>query len=225
MRMEAVGDLGQIARQIQRDMAQDVTIAVTAATRGAVTDMRQEIGRAFPASRRIATLVTGKAEPSQPNRFDLNAAGRVYGRGGKLSTWPAPLWAQAFGARIAPSRRQALAVPTQRVPRDGRNRALTPAEVETRFGQKLEFVPAGRFGKAACLVLTDRPLTRAGRVGRRREHARRKPNPVVMFWLIRSATLRPRFDPVEVMTRWAGMVPDLIDRAKRARESVQGSAR
>ena len=222
VQMSAAGSLPDLAARLRAGMAQDVTIALRSVTAGAVQDMRQDLSRAFPQSRRIATLVTGKAEPSARNVHSLNAEGRVYGRGGKRSTWPAPLWAQAFGADIAPRRARVLAIPTNRVPRDGRNRALTPEEVEQRFGEKLVRIPPGRLGKAGALVLLDRPITRAGRVGARRANARRKNRPVVMFWLVKQARLNPRWDPRGIMQRWAALVPQFIDQAKRVRETGGG---
>jgi hypothetical protein len=209
------GDLGQIFRQIRGALEQDVTIGVTSATNGAVEEIRNEIRRKFPKSRRLPTVITGKTEPSQPLRYDLNAAGRIYGRGGKRSNWPAPLWAMAFGATITPRKGKFLAVPTKNTPREyTRGTPLTPDQVERRFRRALEFVPAGRFGKSAALVMQ---VTPGG--------AKRKPVKQVMFWLVEQTVMPSKFDVSGTVRRWADLVPEMIERAQRAREAVEGRAR
>lgn len=227
VQMSQTGSLPGMVAEIGNRMAQDVTIGLDGALDGAILELRQELGRAFPQSRRLPTILTGEVEPSRPGRYSLRASARIYGRGGKRSSWPAPLWALAFGAEITPRNRKYLVIPTKSVPRDGGRLRLSPEAVEERFNEKLVFVPAGRFGKAACLVLMRQTIGRSGRV--RQLTARRaaqglKAKPTVMFWLIPRVTLPPKWDPRGIIEKWAGLVPDFIEKARRARESVERDA-
>lgn len=227
VRAAVEGNLGASTRAIRSDVAADVTIGLRGVTDGAVQDMRQALERAFPNSRRMATMVTGKTTPDRPGVFSLDAAGRIYGRGSKRSAWPAPLWAQAFGAEIQAKDGGSLAIPTKAVPRDGRNRPLSPTEVEVRFGEKLKAIPAGVFGKRGALVLYRQTIGRSGRVRaatRGRARQGRRAQPIVMFWLVPQVSLRPRWDPREIMGRWADLAPAFVERAAAARKAATRDA-
>lgn len=227
MRVEGA-PMGEIVRSFRGMLAQDITLGVDAATDGALMEMRQEIARAFPRSRRLPTVLTASTEPlDSQKKFSLSAAGRIYGRGGKRSSWPAPLWALTFGAEIK-AKDGALAIPTDRVPRNERRMKMTPAEVEARYAQKLAYVPAGRMGKVPALVLNNVTIGRSGRVrqataGRARQG--RTAKPVVMFWLVPQVRLPTRWNPREIMARWASLAPDLVERARAARDAEQQAER
>ena len=159
--------------------------------------------------------------------------GKVYQNGGKnpaafvYSKAPKIIDSYARGATIvATGGRRAMAIPTDDTPRQRGGKAMTPQQVEARFGRKLRFVPAksaagaAHSGSAIGYLLLD-DVVRGDRSGRLRSATDRqrrlagtgKAAPVrslVMFLLVRQVKKPKLFDLQAVADSVAATVPQLI---------------
>ena len=210
--------------QHRRQAETSVQAAVFEATQGMAGDFQDNLGTAFPGSRRARTLVTARVFPSRVGAVSLNAAGSVIGRGGKNSPWPLPLRAFNEGATIRGGAQGAsLAIPTARVPRVA-GRRMTVAEVEQRFGEKLVFLPTGKGQRGAgVLVLRQQTVGRSGRVRRAtagRARQGRQAEPLVMFVLVPQVRVQKKLNFDAIAAKWAGLMPSLLDR--QAARIMQG---
>lgn len=202
--------------EYRKQAGQVVQSAVEEATAGMLREFRANLSAAFPGSSRAPNLVTSKTFPDRA--VSVDAAGSVVARGGKHSAWPAPLRLFAEGGTITPrSAGTALAIPTARVPSVGRRR-MTPDEVQRAFKERLTMIPARRGGVWGYLVLYGQTIGRSGNV--RTATARRaaqghKAKPIVMFVLVPKVTVTKRLDFDAIATRWAGLMPSLLDGAAR----------
>ncbi|WP_338661782.1 DUF6441 family protein [Pararoseomonas sp. SCSIO 73927] len=200
----------------RHDVATAVQASVYEAETGMTEEFRDDLGAAFPGSRRARTLVTGRVYPDRQGAVSINAAGSVVGRGGKNSPWPLPLKAFNEGAEIRGAAQGAsLAIPTARVPRVG-GRRMTVAEVEARFGEKLTFIPPkdGQRG-AGMLVLEQQTTGRSGGVRRLsagRVRQGRKAQALVMFVLVPKVKVPTRLHFEAIAKRWADTMPSILDR-------------
>lgn len=183
---------------------------------GVVTDLRQEIARAFPGSRRLPTTITATLYPAR----DDGRPPVLWVHPRKGSNAGAILGAQR-GMTIVPTRAgTALAIPTKHVPRARRGGSrMTPDEVSKHFGERLDVMPAKGGGKAwGYLVLRKQTLGRSGRVRRAtdgRARQGRTAKPIVMFVLVPAVAMPQRLRPEETMQRWADLTPRMIEQAER----------
>lgn len=207
--------LAELVKRYRTDAAAAVKAGVAGAQAGMVLAMRQEIGAAFPASRRLPTAITGDVFPKAD--VSLSAAAWVRPRTRKVG---AQLATFVEGAAIAPRvAGTVLAVPTAAVPRVS-GRKMTPDEVQRRYGRRLDLVPPKPGGGSRSWgALVMRSFVRVGKARRRvraataRDKAKGRSESVVMFILIPLAQMPKRLSPERIAAEWAGRVPELIARA------------
>ena len=209
---------GASGRGLLAGMQTQTELAVTAGMRGTATGllaaMRAEIAGAFPNSRRLPTAITGRAYPDRAGAASLSASAVVRAR----SPGVAEVLSSHEGSVIRPRGKRYLAVPTKEVPRIG-GRRLTPAQVESRYGQKLELLPAGKLGggqKYNLLVLRAGRLRVAGGAGRARSGrlaTRQVRRLHIFFVLMSSVQLRKRLAPEAIGREWAARAPLLMEAA------------
>jgi hypothetical protein len=203
-------------RDFRQRSIQAVEIGLQGVREGVLTDLRQEIARAFPGSRRLPTTITATAYPAR----DDGRPPVVWVHPRKGSNAGEILGAQR-GAEIVPTRAgTTLAIPTRRVPRAARGgRRMTPDEVSRHFGERLDVMPAKRGGKAwGYLVLRKQTLGKSGRVRRAtdgRARQGRVAQPIVMFVLVPVVQMPQRLRPEEIVQRWADLAPRQIEQAAR----------
>jgi len=176
-----------------------VEAAMAGVREGLLTDLRQEIGAAFPRSRRLPTTITATAYPAREDGREPT----VWVHPRKGSNIAAVLGAQR-GATIRSAAGTLLAIPLPGVPRsgnDGRRRQMEPREYEAKFG-RLVFVAAKPGAKAVGYLVAKGGVRRRGQ---------RTPDRFrVLYVLVREVTLPPRLRPDETVQRWVGLVPRLI---------------
>jgi hypothetical protein len=210
---------GQALREFHAQSVQAVEAGLAGVREGVVTELRQEIQRAFPDSRRLPTTITATLFPTRED-------GRppvvwVHPRKGSNA---AEILGSHRGGDLVPTKSgTAMAIPTGRVPRIRRGRRMTPDEVSRHFGERLTLVPASAFGggngKAwGYLVLRRQTIGRSGRVraataGRARQG--RKEQLIVMFILVPAVTMPARLAPERIVQSWADLAPRQIDEAAR----------
>jgi hypothetical protein len=121
-----------------------VTAALEGVRTGVLTALRQEIGRAFPRSRRMPNLITAKVYPLRED--DAPPTLWIHPRAGSARR----ILAAHRGVQIVPTRQGgALAIPTDKVPlRHHMSGRLSPDEVARHFGERLALMPARPGSKA-----------------------------------------------------------------------------
>lgn len=182
-------------------------------------DLRDQV-RGAGMGDRLARTWQGKVYPIRGN--SLSPAAYVYSKA------PGIIDAYARGTTIYPrAGRRFLAIPTDAVPRRRSGRAMTPQEVESRYGRRLRFVPSHSAqgsaikGRAVGYLLMDELVhgQRTGNGYRRasaRERAgrsRQKTRPVqsvVMFTLVGSVKKPKRLDLQGALNRAAATLPQLL---------------
>ena len=150
--------------------------------------------------------------------YSFHPAAEVFvrGRAPSAAKWEGIIDAFNEGATIR-SKRGWLAIPTKNCPKGSRGRYLSPDEVAKRFGPPRS--QHSRDGRSLLLFFN----VVAGRSGGyRRDTTRRRaqgrdPAEVLMFVLIRDATIRKRLDLDAIVTRWQTRYPAMIADAVRER--------
>ena len=183
---------------------------------GVLLDMRQDIARAFPGSRRMPTTITATFYPAR----DDGRPPVVWVHPRKNSNAAEILGAHRGTSVQATQAGTALAIPTKHVPRAARGgRRMTPDEVSKHFGEKLDVMPNKSGGKAwGFLVLRWQTIGRSGRVRRATEGRARQgrtARPIIMFILVPAVTLPQRLRPEETAQKWADLAPRQIEQAAR----------
>ncbi len=196
------------------DLAAAVTGAVGAVTDGMKGDLRAQAA-ASGLGVRFGNMLRGDTYP-RGGKVSLQAAGEVRPNGRRAEML---FKVYSEGSTIRGRGGQWLAIPTPNVPlrrgqgRGGGARRMTPVEVEALFNQELRFA-YGRKAGSAVLILDEAVKSRSKAGGYRpRTPGRRsrKVESVVMFVLRRSVSVRRRLQPEQIVDKWAGMVPALID--------------
>jgi hypothetical protein len=206
----------QQIRDFQARAVQAVEAGLAGVREGLLTDLRQDIMRAFPGSRRMPTTVTATLYPAR----DDGRPPVVWVHPRKGSNAAAILGAHR-GTDVVPTQAgTALAIPTKHVPRAARGgRRMTPDEVSKHFGERLDVMPNKSGGKAwGFLVLRRQTIGRSGRVRRATEGRARQgrvAKPIVMFVLVPAITLPQRLRPEETVRKWADLAPRQIEQAAR----------
>ncbi len=195
--------LRELPLKFERACIEAVDAGMTGVANGLLQELRQDIGGAFPRSRRMPTTITGDYYPAEG---DKPPAVLIHPRkGSNISA----VLAGHQGSVIASPRGKLLAIPLRGVPRsgnDGRRRQMGPKEYERRFG-KLIFVPAVPGAKAAGYL--------AAKGGTRRRGQRQPDRYQVLYVLVRDVTLPARLKPLAIVERWADIAPRLVDDAAR----------
>ena len=185
---------------------------------GMVEDLRDQV-RAAGFSERLAKTWRGTTYPSSGN--SLNPAALVFSKA------PGIIDAYARGVTIvAKAGRRLLAIPTEHTPKKRNGRALSPLEVEARFGRRLRFVPAKGgegtkiAGKATAYLVLDNVVSRKSGTGFRNASARElgakpgKAKPVqavVMFDLVASVRVPKKLDLRATLDRAQAKLPQLLE--------------
>lgn len=212
--------LSRMGEDAREDMARAVTVGLRAVAAGVKQDLRREIMQAFD-SNRFPNAIDARAYPDRPNRYSGSAAVSIWPRGRR-----AELLLDAFSEPtvITARNRKVLAVPLPGVPRDGRGRALTPAQWEARFGEgSLRFVPR-RKANGLVGVLVSQAVTLGGGKRARFRKARRKEGVAgpfrsePVYALMRQVALKQRLSPEKIVEDWANRAGDFIGRAADAAE-------
>lgn len=196
---------------------QSVEAALEGVRAAALPELRQEIGQAFPRSRRMPTTITAKLYPAREGKPDPVVW--IHPRAG--SNIGQVLEAHR-GTTIRGQGGKLLAIPLRGVPRsgnDGRRRQMSPEEYAAAFGP-LQFVPSKTSAAAGYLVARRKP----GRdfeaaASRRARGARARRTPAkryeVLFVLVREVVLPARLKPEVILDRQVAQLPELVDRAAR----------
>lgn len=214
IRAEALGlPPVQAVQDFERLAIEAIDAGMQGVADGLKLELRQDARAAFPNSARIPTTIAGDYYPARNGK---PPAVLIHPREG--AGW---LLRAHMGAEIAPRKKRVLAIPTAAVPKapGGNGRKMRPAEVELRFGEKLDFMPARGGGKATgYLVLRRQTADRTGRVRRAAAGAPRRAiqaRPAVMFILVPMVTLPARLRPAETIEKWAGLAPRYVEQAAR----------
>lgn len=183
---------------------------VTDATESAAETMREEM-RGAMRSAGLGNLGRALGHAGYPGnaRFSLHPAAEVFVRGKAPSAakWDGIIDAFAEGATIR-SKRGWLAIPTKNCPLGRRGRRLSPDEVAERFGP-LQSVAKGK----VVLLFVDVVAGKSGGVRKAtagRAAQGRTGKLVLMFVLVRDASIRKRFDLDAIAQRWQARFPALI---------------
>lgn len=161
-----------------------------------------------------------------PGKIARDPAGMVFVNGRDRSVGAMTFWTKP--GRVVGKAGQWLAIPTDAVPRRGRQRrALTPVEVEAEYNKELIFLPAGRGSRNATLVLEGmtnartgayRPRTARRVAADRRRGVERHIERIVMFVLVPFVNFGNRVAVEPVVFR-AGkrLVDEYVARSSRLR--------
>lgn len=212
-------DLDKVFAEAEADVAGFMTAAMS----DTVTDVKEAFRaqvRAAGLGERLANAVRGVSYPNRAGRVSLDPTGWVYAQPSKDGRGAAAIIeSYSDGATIvARAGKRFLAVPTDDVPRKRSGDALSPDEVETRYGRRLQFIapndkgfqtPSARNLGVAYLVLKGLVIRKASgrwRNATERERAGRTRNPrpvqsVIMFTLVRAVRKPKSIDlsvPAEV---------------------------
>jgi hypothetical protein len=186
-------DLGEIEAQALEQAGRDVTDAMREATAFLKDTLREQVTEAGM-GRRLANTWRGETYPK--NRPSLEPAGFVWTKAPKI------IDAFARGATIRPvNGAKYLWLPTKNVPRKGRNRKMTPDEVDSLFNAEFVIRPSRKRGVLLAFIEVVgansgrgfRPAT-SRRLKGRRGLAPRQARLVHMFTLIPFARMPKRFD-------------------------------
>ncbi|WP_426255803.1 DUF6441 family protein [Sphingomonas sp. DC2300-3] len=188
----------------EADVARFVTEAMSDTTDDVKEAFRDQV-RAAGLGDRLANAVRGVAYPNRNGVHSLEPAGWIYAQPSKDGRGAAAIIESYADGRmiVAKNGRKFLAIPTDDCPRKRSGNALTPDEVEQRFGRTLQFIspqdkgfrtPSTRHRAVAYLVLKGlviRKKTGRWRNASEREQSGKTRNPrpvqaVIMFSLVRS---------------------------------------
>ncbi|MGL4966158.1 MAG: DUF6441 family protein [Inquilinus sp.] len=215
MRLEAAltGDLAKILKQEVEDAEVAVTGGVNEKTKWLQADWRRQ-AQGAGLGPRVSNAIRAELYPK--GKKSMKPAGLVFaraGKGGALGSVGALLQNLDQGAVIRARNVQALAIPTDAVPRRRGGRRMTPVEVEQEFGQDLEFVPRGG-GRPPLLVLQNLVAGRRAGSFRKATDRRRQTGRgivwVVMFVLVRGVTIKKRLDLQKAAQQAADDLPAAI---------------
>lgn len=192
---------------LTRGMEDEIAGFMTAAMRDTTDDVKEAFRaqvRAAGLGDRLANAVRGVTYPNRSGRKSLSPTGWVYAQPSKEGRGAAAIIeSYASGAMlVARAGKRWLAVPTDDCPRKRSGNALTPDEIETKFGRRLQFIspadkgfhtPSRRGRGAAYLVLKNLVVRKASgrwRNASEKERAGKTRNPrplqaVIMFTLVR----------------------------------------
>ncbi len=212
-------DFDKIFTGAEDDVAGFMTAAMADTTDDVKEAFRAQV-RAAGLGERLANAVRGVTYPNRSGRRSLDPTGWIYAQPSKDGRGAAAIIeSYSTGASIvARAGKRFLAIPTDDVPLKRSGNALTPDEVEARFGRKLQFIspndkgfktPSVRKRGVAYLVLKGLVIRKAtGRWRNATEKERagktRNPRPVqsgIMFTLVRSVKKPKSIDlsvPAEV---------------------------
>lgn len=186
---------------LEDDIVGFVTGAMADTTDDVKNAFRDQV-RAAGLGDRLANAVRGIAYPNRAGRRSLSPAGWIYAQPSKDGRGAAAI-IESYSREtmiVARQGRRFLAVPTDDCPRKRTGAALTPDEVEQKFGRRLQFIspadkgfrtPSTRQKAVGYLVLKGLVVRKAtGRwrnaTAREREGRTRNPRPVqavIMFSL------------------------------------------
>jgi hypothetical protein len=190
----------QLTAGLESDVAGFLTDAMRDTTREVTEAFRDQV-RAAGLGERLPNAIRGVTYPKAGNA--LEPAGWVYAQPSKDGRGAAAIVeSYASGAMITPrAGKRWLAVPTDDCPRKRQGDAMTPEEVEKKFGRRLVFIspndrgfrtPSQRKGGVAFLVIKQLVIRKA--TGRWRKPSQRElegrtrnPRPlqsVIMFTLV-----------------------------------------
>lgn len=205
-------DFDKIFADTEKDVAGFMTAAMADTTVDVKEAFRDQV-RAAGLGDRLANAVRGVSYPNRSGRVSLNPGGWVYAQPSKDGRGAAAIIeSYATGANIvARAGKRFLAIPTEDVPQKRSGNALTPDEVEQRFGRRLQFIapndkgfrtPSQRQRGVAYLVLKGLVIRKAtGRWRNATERERggktRNPRPVqsvIMFTLVRAVKKPKKVD-------------------------------
>ena len=210
-------DVEGMAHGTEGEIARFVTGAIADGSTELKQDWREQI-EAARLGPRLARTVRSRVYPQGQDSVD--AAGLVWTKAPRI------IDAYARGATIvARNGGRFLAIPTEDVPRKRQGNALTPEEVEARFGRGLQFIspsdggfwtPSIRRNGVAFLVLKGLRVRRA--TGRWRNASaselrrRKETSAVVMFILVPKVQVSKRLD-LDALARAAeARHPDLLNK-------------
>lgn len=213
-------DVAELMAGTEADLAQILTAATTDGTEELKADWRDEIVRVGLGSR-LANTIRGKTYPAAG--VSLDPATWVWTKAPKI------IDAYSTGVTIVPGKGRFLCIPTLDVPRKRTGDALSPSEVEARFGRKLQFIspsdrgfwtPSITHGGTAFLVLKNLVVRRAtGRFRnatprelKRGRAGERALSSVVMFILVPQVKVPKRIDLDAIADRATSRWPSLLDR-------------
>lgn len=182
-----------------------------------LTELQEQTIAALGA--RTARSWKGKVYPASGN--SLEPAALVYSKAPKI------IDGFARGATIvAKAGRKLLAIPTDEVPRKRNGQALTPLEVEGRYGKRLRFIPKGtaqgsliRGGAVGYLVVDGVTSRKSGGPKRNASERELRGGPrskvkavefAIMFVLVSSVKLPKKLDLQAVLDRAAASLPELL---------------
>jgi hypothetical protein len=203
-----------VLKDLQSDLASDVTDAMSEVTTGLKGELREQV-QAAGLGGKVANTWRGVTYPVG-GRVSLAPAAFVYSKAPKI----VDAFERAPTIRTVNGRKY-LAIPTANVPRLGTRGAprMTPAEVETTFNQDLKFKRAGN-GRLIAYIdaggsakgfrrLSGKQLGRLYRgQGAPTRHVQ-----VVMFILTPTARIPKRLNVDEAAAHWADQVPSILERA------------
>lgn len=214
-------------QRVLDDTGVRVAAAVEAASRGAVEDLRDGIAQAG-ISNKARNFLGYNIYPRRAAarvRASLGTTGYIHARG-PVATLALTGWSEGGDAR--PRSARMLAVPTPagaqatRLGARGGGRGgwnqthFTPAEFERAAGVKLRYIPP-RGDAPAMLVLDGYRNTRSGRAAAIKPgSSRRGRSYAVIFWLVPQVRLPHVLRPSQVLERWAGRIPALMQAARGA---------
>lgn len=197
-------DFEKIFAETEKDIAGFMTAAMADTTNDVKEAFRIQV-RAAGLGERLANAVRGISYPNRSGRVSLDPSGWVYAQPSKDGRGAAAIIeSYSTGASIvARAGKRFLAIPTEDVPLKRSGDALSPDEVEGRYGRKLQFIspgdkgfktPSQRHRGVGYLVLKGlviRKATGRWRNATERERGGRTRNPrpvqsVIMFTLVRS---------------------------------------
>lgn len=181
-------DLAEVEVQALDQAGRNLTEAMTEATGFLKDNLRGQVLEAGM-GRRLANTWRGETYPK--GRSSLSPAGFVWSKAPKI------IDAFSRGAAIRPVQGgKYLWLPTKHVPRKGRNRKMTPDEVDSLFNAEFVIRPSRRKGVLLAMI----PVIRAknNRTWRkatsRRKAQGRSIDLIHMFTLIPEAKMPMRFD-------------------------------
>jgi len=186
-------DLAAVEEQALDRARRDITGAMREATEHLKNMLRDQVEEAGMGAR-IAR--TWRFEVYPKGRAALNPAGEVWSKAPKI------IDAFARGATIRPvNGGKYLWIPTKNVPKKGRNRRMTPEEVESSFNIDFEYVPGRKRGTILAFIIAVQAASgrgfraaSAGRLRGRKGLAPRKAKPVLMFVLVKDVKEPKLFD-------------------------------
>lgn len=197
-RVEGRDSLDGLERGTEEAIAGFVTAAIRDGAEELKSDWRDQIERAGLGPRLARTIRSRTYPPGQPS---VDAAAMVWTKAPKI------IDSYARGATITARGGRFLAIPTEDVPKKHQGRALTPDEVEERFGRRLQFIspsdrgfwtPSIRRNGVAFLVLKGLRIRKAsGRWRNATDSEKRRgkeTSSVIMFILVPRVKVTQRLD-------------------------------